>query len=174
MNATVPGCLVKANAMSQICHSFYNLLTDNPVSVWQEDRLTAAATSTHVKQVCLFFFSARLVTAFRAVKCPRNSKHWKIKLVGEGLTESAFRFYMIKKKKKKPASLPSLHVVKRCFFNPRWWCCSTLSQVYKLLKWDSRTVWNQSKPVNVMCLCMDINGETEPFYSHLSENGNIM
>lgn len=120
VNATETSWLVKANAMSQNCHSFYNLLTDNPVNLWQEECLKAAANiSQHPYEAVMpvfFLISACLVTAFGAVWRPLNRKHWKMNLllpvVGEGLTDSAFWFELIKKMS---ASMPLLYVVKRCF-----------------------------------------------------------
>lgn len=163
VNATVTSWLVKANAMSQNCHSFYNLLADNPVSLWQRECLKPAANiSQHPYEAVMPVFFPHFCTSgdsFRSCMTPSEQKTLKMNLllpvVGEGL-----------KDKKMSASMPFFFMHSD----------GTVAHYLKYISYLNETVglWNQSKPVNVMCLCMDINGEAEPFYSHLSENGNIM
>lgn len=101
VNATVNSWLVKTNAMSQNCHSFYNLLTDNPVqTVFDEKRVwkqQTASHSAHMKQA--FVFVSHFYTSgdrFWASRTPSKQKTMAINslfsVVGEGFGDFAFWF----------------------------------------------------------------------------------
>lgn len=77
--------LVKANAMSQNCHSFYHLLTGSAVSLTVKVfECTSSLHTYSIKQLPpspstppLLIF-AWVLTAFKDAWCPLNSKHQEL------------------------------------------------------------------------------------------------